>query len=299
METITIAIPFYRETQFLKRAVDSVLAQTSSDWRLLIVDDSAGIEQPEAVPELVASYADGRITSLRNPENLGMVPSWNRCIRRATTDLVTLLHGDDLLLPGYVALMQAVAARHAEAAALYCNAQIIDSTGRAKFSFPDAIKRFFAPPRQGDTILAGEPGATALMRGNFIMCPTLCFRRSVLRERCFETGWAQVQDLELTVRLLMDGEQLVGSPETAYAYRRHDESATSLQSENRVRFDEEFRLFDRVATRAEEEGWATTARVSRGKRIVKLHLLYRAFRELCALRPARAFATLSYLRTRW
>jgi hypothetical protein len=135
------------------------------------------------------------------------------------------------------------------------------------------------------------------MRGNFIMCPTLCFRRSVLGRRRFTRGWSQVQDLELSVRLLMDGESLVGSSEVAYAYRRHPASATAVHSECRLRFDEEFRLFDQVAERATELGWESTADVASRKRIVKLHLLYRAARDLIALRIGRAAKTLRYLAT--
>jgi len=137
------------------------------------------------------------------------------------------------------------------------------------------------------------------MRGNFIMCPTLAFRRRLLGARRFDHGWEQVQDLDLTVRLLMDGEVLAGTPDVAYAYRRHRESATWVQSMNRLRFDEEFRLFDQIAARAEALGWAETARVSRRKRIVKLHLAYRVVRDVARLEPGSALATLRYLRSRW
>ena len=136
------------------------------------------------------------------------------------------------------------------------------------------------------------------MRGNFIMCPTLCYRRSTLGARRFDHGWEQVQDLDLTIRLLMDGETLVGTSEVAYAYRRHPESATWVQSQNRLRFDEEFRLFDQIAAHADALGWDEVARVSRRKRIVKLHLLYRAFGDLLRLRFRAAKQTLRYLRKR-
>jgi hypothetical protein len=136
------------------------------------------------------------------------------------------------------------------------------------------------------------------MRGNFIMCPTLCFRKSILRDRRFDDRWEQVQDLALTVGLLMEGEQIVGSDGIAYAYRRHPRSATHLQSESRLRFDEEFRLFDEIADRAAAMGWDETARVSRHKRIVKAHLLYRALRDLVGLRFGAASDTLRFLGSR-
>ena len=104
-----------------------------------------------------------------------------------------------------------------------------------------------------------------------------------------------MQDLELTSRLLLEGDAIVCSRTRAYAYRRHAEGATAVQSESRLRFDEEFALFDAVASSADARGWRAAARVSRRKRIVKLHLLYRALRELAALRPARARDWLRYL----
>ena len=263
-----------------------------------MLDDSGRPEDAESVRALVASFADGRMEALHNPQNLGMVTSWNHAIDASETELVSLLHADDRLLPRYVELMLELADRHTHAAALYCGARIIDASGRRTVSVADLVKHFFAPRTAGDRVLSGESAATALMSGNFIMCPTLCFRKPVLGDRRFAPGWSQAQDLELTARLLMDGESLVGSREVAYAYRRHRESATALQSRSHLRFDEEFRLFDRVAERAESLGWETTARVSRRKRIVKLHLLYRSLLALFTLRFADSLATFRYLRSR-
>jgi glycosyltransferase involved in cell wall biosynthesis len=295
VSSVTIAVPFYSGLTYLSDALESVVSQSSPDWRLLVIDDSGELEDADSVRELVTSFADARMESRRNPQNLGMVDNWNRCIDESESDLVTLLHADDRLLPRYVELMLELASRHPRAAALYCRAAIIGRSGRRTFSTPDLVKRWFAPRATDVAVLVGEPAATALMRGNFIMCPTLCFRRSVLGRRRFTRGWSQVQDLELSVRLLMDGESLVGSSEVAYAYRRHPASATAVHSECRLRFDEEFRLFDQVAERATELGWESTADVASRKRIVKLHLLYRAARDLIALRIGQAAETLRYL----
>ena len=299
MGTLGIAIPFYRNVAYLRSAIESVLEQSSTDWRLWIVDDSGGQEPEEDVRSLVTSFADSRIHYQRNSMTVGMVANWNRCLDVADTEFVTLLHGDDRLLPGYAEVVQRLADRHPTAVAVYCAATIIDASGERTFSLADWTKGLLSPRGKEDWVLHGEAAATALMRGNFIMCPTLSFRRERLGDRRFDDRWQQVQDLDLTLPLLMDGESLVGSRETSYAYRRHPESATSLQSLSRLRFDEEFQLFDEIAGRAEELGWYETARVSRRKRIVKLHLAYRALRDLGRIRPRSAFDTLRYLRSRW
>ena len=288
---ITIAIPFYRNTAYLAAAVESVLAQVDTGWRLFISDDSGGAED---VAGLVCHYADDRITLHRNRSNLGMVRNWNLCIDRAETPLVALLHADDLLLPNYVSLMRALSRGNPEAVAVCCKASIIDAEGRERFSTADAVKRFFVPRVPDPVVVRGEEGLRAVMAGNFIMCPTLCFRAEVLRARRFSEDWKQVQDLEFTARLLTDGDAIVYTRAVAYAYRRHAAGATAIQSQSMLRFEEEIRLFDQVAKRARARSWDHAARTAGQKRIVRLHLAYRALGELLNLRPGRALELLRY-----
>ena len=291
-DPVTIAIPFHRGRDYLRAAIESVLAQESPDWKLLLVDDSGG---GEGVEEVAAAFGDARFVLHRNPTNLGMVASWNRCLDLAETDRVTLLHADDRLEPGYVALMQQLARLHPDAAAFFCGARIVDAEGRVHFSFADSIKRAFVPGGDEEVVLSGRVAVRALMRGNFIMCPTLCYRKSALAGERFSPDWKQVQDLEFTTRLLMGGRKLIGAREKAYVYRRHAQATTSLQSDNLLRFDEEFRLFEDVADRAAALGWEEVARVCRRKAIVRLHLAYRAAADVLRLRPVRALAKLRML----
>jgi glycosyltransferase involved in cell wall biosynthesis len=293
---ITFAIPYYQNVEYLRIAVESVFAQTHERWHLLVCDDSGGDPEADA---LLRSYSDERVEYHRNPANLGMVANWNQCLERAPTDLVNLLHADDALLPRYAEVMLALARRHPEASAFFCRTEIIDARGRSRFSLADFVKGFLMPAARadGDMVLEGEEAVRRLMAGYFIMTPTLCYRRSRLGPARFRSEWKQVQDLEFMTRLLMDGRTVVGTRETAYAYRRHDASATSRQSESRLRFDEELRAFDLIAERAEALGWQAAARTARHKRIVKLHLLYRALRELAGLRLFAALETLRYLKS--
>jgi glycosyltransferase involved in cell wall biosynthesis len=289
---ITFAIPFYRDTNLLRVAVESVLAQKSSQWQLLVCDDS-GIDLP--VEEMLESYRDPRISYLKNPGNLGMVETWNRCLDRADSDLVNLLHADDALLPNYAELMLSLAVSHREATAFFCETKIVSYDGSPKFSMADTVKGFLVPSSDdGELVLHGEEAVANLMAGYFIMTPTLCYRKSQLGERRFDPAFKQVQDLVFIIDLLMDGHTLVGSRERGYAYRRHEGSATSRQSQSMLRFDEEVLAFDRIADRARALGWERAARVSTRKRIIKLHLLYRTLRELTHLRPAAALESLRY-----
>ena len=105
-----------------------------------------------------------------------------------------------------------------------------------------------------------------------------------------------VLDLDLLAELLLDGDVVVGTPEVAYRYRRHPASETSLLNASAARFDEELALYGELAERAEARGWAATAATARARRIIQLHLLYRAGGDLVAGRWGAARTKLGLLR---
>ena len=98
---ITFALPYYSNLGYLREAIDSVLAQTISNWEMIVVDDAG----PEPAADLVATLDDPRIRYVRNVANLGLAGNWNECLRHVTTPYVTLLHSDDRLLPLHLSLI--------------------------------------------------------------------------------------------------------------------------------------------------------------------------------------------------
>lgn len=290
---ITFAIPYVGGAAYLRRAIESVRAQRGAGWELVICDNSRDGE----AGALAAAYDDARITVRRLAEPLTIAGNWNCALESGSGELVTILHSDDELLPEYGALMCSAAQRRPEATAFFCGARIIGPEGGPRFSFADWTKRFLEPPHRGDLDLRGEDAVRALVRGNFIMCPTLCYRRSRLGEHRFLPRWRQVLDLELTTRLLMEGHVLIGVAAVGYAYRRHAASATTQQSESLVRFDEEARLYEELSARCEALGWKRAAAVARAKTIIRLHLLYAAASDLLGRRWMSAGAKLRFLRS--
>lgn len=293
---ITFAIPFYSGIRYLDACLQSVLAQSNSNWEIVISDDCGPGNE---IQSLLGRYSDPRIRYSRNSTNLGMAGNWNRCLELAETDLVTILHDDDLLLPDYAEQLISAAKFHPEAAAIFCNARIIDEAGQPVFSFPDYIKKFLIPNSSG-VELEGEFGVSALLKGNFIMCPTLCYRKSRLGARRFDSSWKMVLDLDFTIGVLMDGGKLVGIREIAYAYRRHAENATARYTEDLSRFKEEIRLYDQIGVWAQSRNWEGAARVAHWKKMILLHLAFRIVQDLARLRlPAVGKKSRFLLQTAW
>ena len=167
---ITVAIPVYNQAPFIGRAIESVLAQTCSDWRLLIVDDAS----TDGTVAVARTYRDPRIEILCEPVNARQAGNWNRCVARATTEYLQLLCADDQLLPSALATLAAALDRHPDAALAAGQRSVATQSGRilraahglgplVGFVASDAALR--ATVRAGTNLL-GEPSAVMLRRAS-------------------------------------------------------------------------------------------------------------------------------------
>lgn len=170
---------------------------------------------------------------------------------------------------------------------VFCVPRIVGADGRRVVSVPDIVKRWWLPKGErgrGDIVLWGERGMAGLLYVNFICGPAVCFRRRQLGERRFDASWRQVLDTEFHLRLLSEGERLVGVRSRHYAYRRHSTQTTRQNIDRLVFFTEESRLYDQMAVNLESRGWQLAARIARQKRMLKLHLAYQMIRDAARLR---------------
>lgn len=273
---ITFCIPFYKGLPYLKQAIDSVVRQSRPDWKCLVIDDAG----PETETELlIKTFQDPRIFYSRNDQNLGLAGNWNRCIGLATTPYVTLLHADDRLAPHYLAEVLFSFAKYPEATAIFCRARIINDQGDPAFSFADRFKNILMPSTDRCIVLEGEVGLRALMKGNFVFCPSLCYRKSKISAVPFKTQWRMVIDLDWLVDALFCGNQLVGIPSVAYEYRRHLENQTSILTRSKIRFHEEIAIHHIVAGRCLTRGWPKAAKAAKIMLSIRLHILYHIFQS--------------------
>lgn len=93
----SVTIPAYK-VNFLQEAIDSILAQTYTDFELIIVDDCS----PNDIESVVRRYDDKRIRYYRNKKNCGavdVVDNWNICLSYAKGDYIICMGDDDRLLP--------------------------------------------------------------------------------------------------------------------------------------------------------------------------------------------------------
>ncbi|HEY4331811.1 MAG TPA: glycosyltransferase [Ilumatobacteraceae bacterium] len=267
---ISFAVPYHSNPDFLRQAIDSVLAQTTPAWDLVIVDDAG----PHDARAMVEAIGDPRIRYVRNAANLGLAENWNECLRLTNAPLVTILHADDRLRPGYASAVIAAADGDPTAVAVFTDAEIIGPDGTPTISLPDLGKRLVRRPRT-DYDLAGDHGLSGLAAGNYMICPTLCYRRALLGEHGFDGRWRFMVDLDSTARLLFAGEHMRAVRTKLYEYRRHDNTQTTLLTADTERFEEEIAFARELGARATTIGWTRTARAARRRLLLRMHMLVR------------------------
>ncbi|MBS0620529.1 MAG: glycosyltransferase [Verrucomicrobia bacterium] len=92
---ITTILPTYRRPERLKRAIESILAQTYPDFELRVYDNASH----DGTRELVASYKDHRIHYHCHPENIGAPANFQFGLERVQTPYFSFLADDDYLMP--------------------------------------------------------------------------------------------------------------------------------------------------------------------------------------------------------
>ena len=93
MKKVTIIIPTYNSSPFIGKAIDSVLAQTYTDYEIILVDDGS----TDNTKEILEKYQDN-ITYILQP-NQGVAIARNTGIRNSESEYIALLDSDDEWLP--------------------------------------------------------------------------------------------------------------------------------------------------------------------------------------------------------
>jgi glycosyltransferase involved in cell wall biosynthesis len=289
-QTICFVIPYYKGIDYLEKTLHSLIAQKNPTWYAIVVDDCGG----EDAELLVLSFNDSRINYVRNERNLGIGGNWNKAVSVATSDLVTILHSDDLLKDNYVEIMTDLMCHHPHAAMGHCAVKIIDANDQLKFSLPDFVKKIIQPRNKRVIVTEGDIGLSSLTRGAWIFCPTICYRRESLPDKWFDEQYQFVLDVDFSARMLLEGKSIVGTTEIAYLYRRHATNQTRLLTESDQRFYEEVTHLKRIHALSIEKGWHKTRRSTNRMIVVRLHMIYEAGVSLANLNYRRAFKLIAF-----
>lgn len=197
---VTVVMPAYRAGAYVEAAIRSVMAQTMSDWELIVIDDCSGDETPEIVRSLTRE--DSRVRLVCNEKNMGVARTRNRGMDMARGQYVALLDSDDVWMPEklerQLALME-----NTGADICYCSYAMIDCDSKP-------FCRDFLVPEQTDY--------RASLVQSVISCSTILLRRETAGIYRFPEGFYH-EDLMLWLQMLADGCRAVGEQKVLAEYR--------------------------------------------------------------------------------
>ena len=204
--TVSVVIPLYNKAAYIRRALDSVLAQTFVDFELIVIDDGS----TDASPEIVRQYRDARIR-LIGQKNAGVSATRNRGVAEAKNEWVAFLDSDDEWKPGFLAKVVELMQKYPAAGLVGTAYEYSDAPG----------------PCPGAKLLASQGFCEGLLTNYFAVAPAgipFCSSSVAVRNGVFQatggfTGVWGGEDPDLWLRMAIQY-PIAYSPDVLAVYHR-------------------------------------------------------------------------------
>lgn len=240
-EAVSVVIPVYNGERFISQTIESLLDQSHPNFRLTCIDDCS----TDRSLEIIRRFDDERISIRTNSSRIGLARNWNRALDTATdTPYLVIAHQDDLYEREFLAQMIDLMESHPRAFMGHCRTLSIDESG-SPVALPAAIYKETFWPRTHVSERPINEEIRWLQEGNYIVCPTVMFRRSALSSiGRFNEQLEFVTDWEYWLRGLFAGFTIAGLRSQLVRFRRHPWTATRALEKTFRRYEEELILLD-------------------------------------------------------
>jgi len=226
MPRVSVIMPTFNCARFLPRALESVFAQTFTDYEVIVADDGS----TDDTREVLAPYS-GKITYLFQP-NRGPSSARNLALSKASGEFIAYLDADDMWYPHKLERQVAFLDAHREYGLLHSDASFVDESDRILFH-----AYFRERPR---TVARGSC-LMQLLRKNSIHMPTVLEKREcVERVGRFDERLRNGEDYLHWILVAMEGVTFAYIDEPLALYRK---TTGSLSSNERGDFEGVVTLF--------------------------------------------------------
>lgn len=205
---ISVVVPLYNKAVSVREAIDSVLAQSFTQWEMIVVDDGSRDDGAS----VVTSYQDARIVLVQQA-NAGVAAARNTGVARASGELVALLDADDHWHPDHLATLAALAERYPDATLYGTPSAFIGANGVQHLNAIDAW-RVTAP--QGFSIIEDLGSESVLFDLPFNTSSVMVRRSALLALGGFPVGVTTGEDWLIWLKLSCAGQVAYSARPTAY-----------------------------------------------------------------------------------
>jgi len=188
---VSVVIPSFQRVDWLRRAIDSVLAQTVSEFEVVVVDDGPS----DGVARFVARHPDPRVRCVRHELNRGVAAARNTGVAAARGPVIGFLDHDDVWLPTKLE-RQLAAMEETGAEVVHSLVYITDGQGNVyERATADGFRLF------REVAAAGYPYHLLARRSSFFFGTFLVSRACIELVGAFDTDVNGVDDVDYVHRL--------------------------------------------------------------------------------------------------
>jgi succinoglycan biosynthesis protein ExoO len=212
---VSVITPAYKAARYIGQAIESVQAQTLTDWEMIIVDDAS----PDETAEVVKRYLDDpRIKLIRSERNRGECGARNLALEAARGEWVAPLDADDWFAPQRLERLWQFAQE--KGAILVADLQLrIDDNGQTYgVAFSDTLR----PPKTPTRYSVRD-----YLREHISIQPFFLRQHALNHNLRYPEGIVLGGDHIFQTQLLLKGAELWILPEPTYYYRIHPNSMFS------------------------------------------------------------------------
>jgi glycosyltransferase involved in cell wall biosynthesis len=227
---VSVCMPAYNAERWIAESIESVLAQTFGDFELVISNNAS----TDATLEIASSYDDPRIRIESTSKVIAPVLNHNRSVALSRSRLIKFLHADDLLLPGCLEEMLALAAEDPRVGLVFAGRDVLldDPHDEGDIEWSRTYARlqdhFTDLQHLNDGRMLFRQMLAAGIDQNWVGEPSavLVTREALTRVGLFNPRMPQIADLDLWLRIML--EYRVGYiPRVLSVYRHHSQSGTA------------------------------------------------------------------------
>lgn len=205
---VSVVMPVYNGSKYLKEAIDSILNQTFTNFELIIINDGS----TDNSEDIIFSYQDRRIYYLKNEHNKGICITLNRGLDNARGKYIARMDCDDISMPQRLAKQVNYLERHRDVGALGTD---IITFGKGH------TDQYFDFVHNSYECKAGLLFATCFAH------PTVMLRASVINKHSlrYDDRYRGLEDYELWYRM-SEYAEMTNLPEALIRYRLHNTQLT-------------------------------------------------------------------------
>ena len=204
---ISVITPAYNVASYIGQCLESVQAQTLSDWEMLIVDDASADDTVAVVQRYLS---DPRIRLLQNPQNIGPSDTRNRALEAAQGEWVAVVDADDWIAPERFEKLLHFAESHG--VEMVADLQVYQTAWGSVYQVSWAT--YAKPPKTPrpysiEEVIKAHPSFKPLLKRAFLNTQQIRY----------QSGIRVSEDYAFFIEVLLKGGRFALLPEPMYYYR--------------------------------------------------------------------------------